>query len=629
MGFLVSIDNGGTLTDVCATAGGSTIHVKTITTPHDLTECFIKGLEALSERVFGEADLGRMVAEIDFIRYSTTQGTNAIVQRKGPRVGLLTDSSALAEAAANACPALFEAFVAERVKVLPDAGSTDADAHALVMAVTELVSAGTNRVVVALSGDRAEDRERSAMRVLYRAFPRHLLGAVPLLFATRLSRIGGEERRLWAALVNAFLHPGMERFLHNAENSLRDHRARKPLLIFGNDGTSTRVAKTVAIRTYSSGPQGGVVGAEALLEHYGIADAVTMDIGGTTTDIAVVAAGRVAVDEQGAIEGAPVPIPLARIRSVGVGGGSIIKVVKGAIAVGPESVGAAPGPACFGRGGTHATITDALLVQGVLDPAAYFGGRLTLDRERARRAIAATIAEPLGLSVEEAVTAMVDAYDASIARALEAEGALAGAPVLMAFGGAGPMSACGVAEMAGLDRVLIPRFAAVFSAFGISFSDIRHTHLEPLADAGGGLAAARAALVEQARRGMLAEGFDLDACRLDWSLLSPHGDGHRAGPLDEAAADGPGEGRWLALHAVRPIERIRLGPPAITARAAAAPSGERAGSQTLPLYRLESLTPGDHGAGPCLVEEDFFTTRVKPGWRFTVSDNGDLFLSRD
>ncbi|NYZ16119.1 hydantoinase/oxoprolinase family protein [Azospirillum sp. RWY-5-1] len=629
MGFLVSIDNGGTLTDVCATDGAGTIHVKTITTPHDLTECFIKGLEALSERVFGEADLGRMIAGIDHIRYSTTQGTNAIVQRKGPRIGLLTDSAALAEAAANAAPALFEAFVGGRVAVVPGAGTAGSDPQDLVMAVSGLVSAGTNRVVVALSGAQAEALEQAAMRALYRAFPRHLLGAVPLLFSTRLSRIGSEERRLWAALVNAFLHPAMERFLYNAENSLRDHRARKPLLIFGNDGTSTRVAKTVAIKTYSSGPQGGVVGAEVLAAHYGIRDAVTMDIGGTTTDIAVLLDGRVAVDEAGAIEGAPVPIPLARILSIGAGGGSIIRVVDGAITVGPESVGAAPGPACFGRGGTHATITDALLVQGVLDPAAYFGGRLTLDVERAERAVRTAVAEPLGLTLEEAVTAMVDAYDARIAAALRTEGGGDGdGCVLMAFGGAGPMSACGVAEKAGLSRVLIPRFAAVFSAFGISFSDIRHTHLEPLAEAGGGLEPARAELLEQARRGMLAEGFALDACRLDWSVLTPDDGGHRSAPLDEAAADAPGAGRWLALSVVRPIDRIALGPAEVTEGTRAEPSGERRGSETLPLYRLENLAPGEHGAGPCLVEEAFFTTRVKAGWRFTVSGNGDLFLTR-
>lgn len=623
MGLLVSIDNGGTLTDVCATDGTAILHAKTITTPHDLTECFLKSLAALSERLFGEADVPRLIGEIDSIRYSTTQGTNAIVQRRGPRVGLLTDCPALAEQAAEAAPTLFEAFVGDRVRV-PDT----ADERALAAAVSDLVSAGTNRVVVAFAGADAEAREGRAMQALYHAFPRHLLGAVPLLFSTRLSRLGSQERRVWAALVNAFLHPAMEQFLYNAENALRDQRARKPLLIFGNDGTSTRVAKTVAIKTYSSGPQGGVVGAEALLAHYGIPDAVTMDIGGTTTDIALVDGGHVHVNDEGEIEGAPVPIPLARIRSIGVGGGSVIRVADGRITVGPDSVGAAPGPACFGRGGTAATITDALLVRGVLDPHAYFGGRLTLDTERAERAVAANVAEPLGLTLDEAVEAMIDAYDAAIARALAVEGAVDGGRVLMAFGGAGPMSACGVAEKAGLERVLVPRFAAVFSAFGISFSDIRHTHLAPLGPGDGGLDAARAALLEQARRGMLAEGFDDAGCTHAWSVLTPNGAGYSRRPLS-GADERPNREGWLELQAVRPIEKIRLASSVCVERTRAEPAGERRGRHhPLPVYRLEELAHGAWGAGPCLVEEAFFTTYVKDGWRFTVSDNGDLFLRR-
>ena len=126
MGLLVSIDNGGTLTDVCATDGVSTIHAKTLTTPHDLTECFVKCLEALAEKVDGEADLPKLVGAIDYIRYSTTQGTNAIVQRKGPRIGLLTDDDSLVSETMNAAPSLFEAFVGDRIRVLSGAAAGDA-----------------------------------------------------------------------------------------------------------------------------------------------------------------------------------------------------------------------------------------------------------------------------------------------------------------------------------------------------------------------------------------------------------------------------------------------------------------------------------------------------------------------
>ncbi|MEQ8268088.1 MAG: hydantoinase/oxoprolinase family protein [Parvibaculum sp.] len=627
MGLLVSIDNGGTLTDVCATDGVSTIHAKTITTPHDLTECFVKCLEALSEKINGEVDLPKLVGAVDYIRYSTTQGTNAIVQRKGPRIGLLTDDDALLSGAMNAAPVLFEAFVGDRVRVVSPT-STSSGTSELVMAVSKLVSSGASRIVIAFSGAEAATREKSAKRILYRAFPRHLLGAVPLLFSTELTRIGTVEQRVWTSVVNAFLHPAMETFLYNAENKLREHRARKPLLIFRNDGNSTRVAKTVAIKTYSSGPQGGVVGGTVLLKHYGIPAAVSIDIGGTTTDIAVFENASVAVADAGHIEGAPVSIPLSAVESIGAGGGSIIRAEDGKILVGPESVGSAPGPACFARGGTSATMTDAFLALGILDPQSYFGGRMVLDRERAARAIMAHVGDPLGLPLAEAAEAMAAAYHGKIAATLKAWAGENPDATLLAFGGAGPMSACGVAEMAGLKTVLIPKFAAVFSAYGIAFSDIEHSYMAELArDSDGALARAKADLAEQARRGMLAEGFDLAECRLDYAVLTKNGAGYtRAklnGQLDRANIE-----TWLELRVTKPIDKIALGGTESGERRKAEPSGIRKGTSDLPLFRLEELLPGDWHDGPCLVEEAFFTTHVRQGWRFVVSGNGDLFLKR-
>lgn len=627
MGYLVSIDNGGTLTDVCATDGISTIHAKTITTPHDLTECFIKGLEALSEKIWGHVDLPELVASVDYIRYSTTQGTNAIVQRKGPRLGLLTDDEAFHEEILAAAPGLFESFVGDRVRVLP-ANWKNSERNDLVSSVSKLVSGGANRIVIAMSGAGAADAEKVAKRVLYRTFPRHLLGAVPLLFSTELSRIGTPEQRAWTSIINAFLHPAMEKFLYNAENKLREQRAKKPLLIFRNDGNSTRVARTVAVKTYSSGPQGGIVGGEVLLRHYGIPNAVSIDIGGTTTDIAFFDGMVVKTQAFGEIEGAPVAMPLAEILSIGAGGGSIIRVEDGVVKVGPESVGSAPGPACFGRGGTLATITDALLVEGILDPRSYFGGKMVLDRDRAEKAIKTHIADPLGLGIDEAVDAMMDAYHRKIAEHLAVPQGQKKSDILLAFGGAGPMSACGVAEMAGLHTVLIPKYAAVFSAYGITFSDIQHSYIVELAhDADDAMTRAQALLKEQARRGMLAEGFALTECNLDYTLLTKNGAGfvRKAlnGSYDRANAES-----WLELQVTKPIEKIKLGGTASDELRQAKADGLRKGRNDLPIFRLENLEPGDWFDGPCLVEEEFFTTHVKKGWRFSISDNGDVFLRR-
>lgn len=627
MGLLVSIDNGGTLTDVCATDGVSTIHAKTLTTPHDLTECFVKCLEALSEKIDGEVDLPKLIGSIDYIRYSTTQGTNAIVQRKGPRIGLLTDDDAVASGTMNAAPALFEAFVGDRVRQVSQGAALSASAE-LVTAVSKLVSAGASRIVIAFAGANAADREKAAKRILYRAFPRHLLGAVPLLFSTELTRIGTLDQRVWTSVLNAFLHPAMETFLYNAENRLREHRARKPLLIFRNDGNSTRVAKTVAIKTYSSGPQGGVVGGEVLLKHYGIPSAVSIDIGGTTTDIAMFENTSVSVAQAGQIEGAPVSIPLAAIESIGAGGGSIIRAEGGKILVGPESVGSAPGPACFARGGTKATMTDAFLALGILDPASYFGGRMPLDRDRAERAIMTHVGEPLGLDLAAAANAMADAYHAKIAERISGFAANKKGATLLAFGGAGPMSACGVASMAGLDTVLIPKFAAVFSAYGIAFSDIEHSYMAELsAGREEAIEAAKSNLMEQARRGMLAEGFDLAECNLDYAVLTKNGVGYSRAKLN-GRHNGENTESWLELRVTKPIEKIGLGDPTCDERRKAEAAGVRKGVAELKLFRLEDLSPGDWHEGPCLVEEAFFTAHVREGWRFVVSGNGDLLLKR-
>lgn len=572
MGYLVSIDNGGTLTDVCATDGTSTIHAKTITTPHDLTECFIKGLEALSEKIWGHVDLPEMVASVDYIRYSTTQGTNAIVQRKGPRLGLLTDDEAFHEAALVAAPGLFESFVGDRVRILP-ASRRNGERNDLVSAVSKLVSGGANRVVVAMSGAGAAEAEKAAKRILYRTFPRHLLGAVPLLFSTELSKTGTGEQRVWTSLINAFLHPAMEKFLYNAENKLREQRAKKPLLIFRNDGNSTRVARTVAVKTYSSGPQGGIVGGEVLLRHYNISNAVSIDIGGTTTDIAFFDNMTVKTQTFGEIEGAPVSIPLAEILSIGAGGGSIIRAEGGVVKVGPESVGSAPGPACFGRGGTQATITDALLVEGILDPNSYFGGKMILDRDRAEKAIKTHVADPLGLGIDEAVDAMMDAYHRKIA-----------------------------------ERLAAPK--------GQNKSDIQHSYVVELPhDADNALDSAKANLKEQGRRGMLAEGFALTECNLDYTLLTKNGEGYVRkalnGSYDRANAES-----WLELQVTKPIEKIKLGGVAREERRKATADGTRKGRDDLPIFRLENLKAGDWFDGPCLVEEEFFTTHVKKAGGF-------------
>ncbi|HSW11772.1 MAG TPA: hydantoinase/oxoprolinase family protein [Solimonas sp.] len=637
-GKLINIDNGGTLTDFCVIDGDKVYRTKSVTTPYDLSKCFFDGLRKASRLIYGEEDLLALLLSTDHIRYSTTQGTNALVERKGQRLGLVLAGLSAAELQRDAQQKdVFAGLVGARVATL-DLSLEDAALElAATQAINRLSSEGANRIVIGAGGAQRDAGETRLKHILLKKFPPHLLGALPLLYSHEVVQDEDDTRRVWTALFNAFLHPAMERFLYNAEHRLREYKTKNPLLIFRNDGDSARISRTAAVKTYSSGPRGGAEGSKALAQHYGFRRLLGMDIGGTTTDISLVENDSVRTDRRGRIEGVATSLPLCNVVSVGVGGSSIIKVVDGRLQVGPESVGGAPGPACFGLGGTEATITDAFLVLGLLDPASYFGGEMKIDVERARAAITDKVAGPLGLSCEQAAEAMEQAWVAKVAAALRAFTPInePGTPdtTLAAFGGGGPFIACRVAEAAGMNRVVIPGLAAVFSAFGIGFSDIAHEYELPLErNDDAALQQALAMLRERAARGMFAEGFELKDCLIETRLQLDD----RLLPLDgeRLPAGLPKDARLtLMLKATRPIARAQLSGRFGEERKPAAAGGQRrlvTGGKpvALPLYRVEAQSGGVQAQGPCVLEEAFFTSRIDAGWRFEINESGDILLSR-
>jgi N-methylhydantoinase A len=635
---MISIDNGGTFTDICVTGGERVLHAKSLTTPYDLSACFVDVLAAASSELFGEEDLDRLLARTEILRYSSTVGTNAIVERKRLRLGLVVGGAVPVAnlATPGAESEMFSVLVGDRVCRLTCPDDDAALEKEVVAGVNRLLAEGTNRLVVCLDGPDRFVNERRIKRVILRKYPRHLLGAIPVLFAHELTSDKDARRRTWTALLNSFLHPQVESFFWNAENILREHRYRKPLRVFHNDGNSGRVAKTIALKTYSSGPRGGMEGTRALAHHYGWPLAISMDVGGTTTDVGVVREGEVEVRARGEIAGITTSFPMSEIASSGTGGSSVFRIEGERIWVGPESVGAMPGPACFARGGTDATITDAYLVMGVFDPGSFLGGKVVLDVARAEKAIQEHVAGPLGVDLDTATLAMEAAFNDQLAGAIPAE-AVSDDAVLLVFGGAGPIGACEVAHRSGIKKVVVPQLAAVFSAFGISFSDIAHEYEVDLEQADGKtVEEGFEALLDSAGRDMFAEGFALEDCDVERLLVTGNPDSPEIVRLNGGGIKGAkvvGNDQVAArLRVVKQIPHPQLEAPGSLSPTDAVPSSHRtmltrsSGRVDVPVFSLGSLKPGHCGSGPALIEDSYLTCRVEPGWSFAIDKNNNILL---
>ncbi|TAM51700.1 MAG: hydantoinase/oxoprolinase family protein [Nevskiaceae bacterium] len=640
----ICIDNGGTLTDFYVRRGDSVWATKTLTTPYDLSECFFDGLRKVSGLVYGDEDAGRLLAEASGISYSTTQGTNSLVERKGPRLGLVVpkgfDTARLAPSAHHR--ELFDDLIGPRIVAVDMDLGADSLAEEVIRCTNTLGEQGTSRIVVCLTGADYVHRESHYVAQYERSFLPHHLGTVPISMSHETTGDACVERRMWTAIFNAFLHGPMENFLFYAQQRLKNHRGAPSLRIFRNDGGTARVVKTTAVKTYSSGPRGGMEAAYRIAARRGYSHLVSVDVGGTTSDIGRVEAGEIHTDLRGEIEGVASSLELCNVVSAGVGGGSLIRAIDGKIKVGPESAGAAPGPACFGLGGSDATITDALLAIGLLDPETFFEGGKALDRQRAEAAIKAYVADPLGLSVAQAAYAMRDAWVDALAAALHEHTPPRADSVLLAFGGAGPMAICAVAEKLDIGTVFIPRFAAMLSAYGVSFGSPAQDYEMVVAGADRkGFERVSKALLERAERDMAADGLALSACRLDACAIH----GEQVTAIDIHAPQAwPAEVDSIQFHVVAITQAANSGKAAAMDPAAVfvhepgtgcPAAGERrvhdeTGVETsIPVYRTFDARPGQWAAGPAVLEGLFYTAHLPAQWTLHVVEGGDLLLVRD
>ena len=488
--LVIGVDVGGTFTDVFVhdPATGKVQTVKVPSTRGDQSKGFIEGIAA---RVAAFADIATIV-------HGTTVGTNALLERRGARTGILTTQGfrdvlemrrrdrpttwglrgaytpvvARPDRVEVAERTLADGTVLERV----DAEAVKAQARALAEAGCEAAC------VFFVNGYANAENERIAVEAVRSVWPTPYVTA-----ATEILPEIREFERLSTATLNAYLQPVVSSYLDRLESGLAERGFAGELLIVQSNGGVMAVdtAKSYPVRTALSGPAAGVIAAQAIAAAAGVENIVTCDMGGTSFDVSLVAGGVAALAPQTSIDfGMTVRTPMIEITTIGAGGGSIARVdASGLLTVGPESAGSDPGPVCYGLGNTRPTVTDANLVLGRINPDRPIGGKLDrLDIDAARTAIARDVAEPLGVTVEAAAEAILKLANAKMAGAIRLvsieKGHDPGKFAAMPFGGGGALHTGALIKEVGLAAALVPRFPGVTSALGCVVADMRHDRVQ-------------------------------------------------------------------------------------------------------------------------------------------------------
>ena len=547
----IDVDVGGTFTDMVMVVDGRTVFHKVPTTPYDLSTCFMQVIEE------GAEELGTTVEElaprIDAVRYSTTVAMNRLIERDGPRLGLITteghedalligkgaqwiDGKRMDERRGLPLQQKPEPLVTRDMIVgvkerIDSAGRVvrPLDADDVRRKVRLLVDRGARGFVVSLLwafvNPEHEERVRDIIREEYRDYH---IGHLPVVLASQVVSRLGEYSRTMTGVLDAYLQRSMRAELSATWDKLRDAGYTGPLFMVHNSGGCADVFKTTAGRTYNGGPVAGLIGAGDIARRMGAKNVVASDVGGTSFDIGLVVDQSVRNYEfNPVVDSWMVALTMLQSLSIGAGGGSIASVnaaLGGRLEVGPKSAGSYPGPVAYNLGGTEPTVTDADLVLGYLNPDNYFGGRMRLDLEGAERAIRERIAEPLGMETIQAAALIRRIIDDKMASAIRKEVVLRGYRpadfVLFAFGGGGPTHVAGYMDE--IPRAVIFPFSPVFCAYGSSIMDVMHMYershrmvlLEPMTQKPtedyDTFNANVSQLLEQARRELGAEGFDPD-----------------------------------------------------------------------------------------------------------------------
>ena len=679
----IGIDVGGTFTDFVLTnpLTGEIVRYKEPSVPSDPSLSVGRGLPVLIERA------GVRPEDVELLVHGTTLLVNAIIQRRGARVGLVVSRGhrGVLEIGRMSLDNSFDFTLRKEEPLVPrnlvfeTAARVRADGSVagrpneadLDRLASDLRAAGVEAVTVLLLNSYAfPEMERELAQALR--------GRLPGVPVTESAAVWPEQRefeRGLVAIMNAYVQPLMSAYLHRLESRVAEAGVKAPIYITASNGGTLSIdtARERPVDTVLSGPASGLVAATRVARSLGRAGIITVDLGGTSCDLALNQGEEPEYATSTRVGDYPLVVPVVNVRAIGAGGGSVLWVdPQGVLKVGPESAGADPGPVCYGRGGARPTVTDGYLLAGFIDPEHFLGGRMRLDRDRAREAMEA-LADRIGyeggdraVRAADAALRVASAMMANeLSKGLARRGAAPGEFALMAFGGAGPTHANLLAEEAGLDTVVVPPGPATFCALGAILADVKRDYVRSrrLRFADGPpvaveLASIFRALEAGASSWIRSEGdilgevvfdafldmryagqaFDLQVAIPETVRKEPDLDEltelfHREHERIYGFRD-PESTVEVSTERVRVTGRIpALELPPVPERGPAEPAGERrvyVGGRYLeaPVYLRRALGRGATLAGPAIIEQEDCTVWVLPGWDATVHRNGSILIRR-
>lgn len=503
----INIDIGGTFTDCFVVYADQTVSSKVSTTRYNLSVGFNQAIRNCA-RELGIA-VEQLLQETALIRYATTLAMNALLERKGPRLGLITtagheDTIFIGRGAQwhDGLPMEFKRIVPRsrrpeplipRRMVVGVQERVASNGEIIIPLLEEdvleklqyLVDQGSRGFIICLLWAHANpSHEQMIKEIIEREYPDVYLGSQPILLSSEVLPKQNEYQRSMTTVLDGYLHRVMAEELTSLGNELRDKGYQRSLYIVHNTGGCAPLQRTAAVYTYNAGPVAGLIGARYMARELGYPNVIVTDMGGTSFDIGLVVQGETNFYQFiPLIDRWRVGISMIETKSIGAGGGSIAWVneaLGGMLQVGPQSAGSMPGPACFDLGGNEPTVTDADVVLGYVDPDYYLGGRMHLNREKAFRAIQEKVARPLGMEVAEAAYAIKQIVDNNMGNEIFKETNLKGYDprefVLFAYGGGGPTHCCSYGVPVNAAKIITVPNAAVFSAYGISVMDFRTTY---------------------------------------------------------------------------------------------------------------------------------------------------------